>query len=129
MEASGIKIDTEAPSPFITVEEWNKSTKFDGTHQILKWDEVEQDTVFQLSAIQTVENTRFTSHVLHYTNRLGEEFKCFAPTHMIKEILRRRKDNMMPYFVSYGHIMAGSKKIAKFDLTFTEEPNTFVLFI
>ena len=55
---------------FITQEQWDASSKFDGTERILKWVEVPLHTIFCVNIIEEKKDMKFQSYVLHFCDML-----------------------------------------------------------
>jgi len=113
---------------FITQEQWDASNKFDGTERILKWVEVPLHTIFCVNIIEEKKDTKFQSYVLHFCDRNEVEYQCFAPSHFIKEIRKRRESNARPYFTSFGTIEHKNKQIAKFEISYKIEQKHWNIF-
>ena len=113
---------------FITQEQWDASSKFDGTERILKWVEVPLHTIFCVNIIEEKKDTKFQSYVLHFCDRNEVEYQCFAPSHFIKEIRKRRESNARPYFTSFGTIEHKNKRIAKFEISYKIEQKHWNIF-
>ena len=113
---------------FITEDQWNSANKFDGSENILKWAEVPTETIFFLSIIEEKQDSKFPSFVLHFCDKNEISYRCFAPSHFIKEIRRRRETDARPYFCSYGTIEHNGKNIAKFEISYKKEGKSWNIF-
>ena len=78
--------------------------------------------------IEEKKDSKFQSYVLHFCDRNEVEYQCFAPSHFIKEIRRRRESNARPYFTSFGTIEYKNKQIAKFEVTYKIEQQHWNIF-
>ena len=103
---------------FISHAEWDTSEKFDGTEKILRWADAPQDTIFLLEMIEERKDQKFLSYILHFCDRNDLSYRCFAPSHFIKEIRRHRATNAQPFFVSLGTMEHKNHEIAKFNISY-----------
>ena len=113
---------------FITEDQWNSSDRFDGKERILKWSEVPTNTIFCLNLIEQKQDSKFDSFVLHLCDINEFSYSCFAPSHFIKDIRRRRQTDARPYFCSYGTIEYAGKNIAKFEISYKKEGKSWSIF-
>ena len=115
---------------FMTEDEWNASEKFNGMQATLKWKELEEKKRFCLISIEEKLETRlkFETFILHFTDKEGKAYKCYSPSHFIKEIRRNRQQNWRPFFVSHGIVDKGAHAIAQFEITYKEETKNWDIF-
>ena len=114
---------------FITDTEWACCDKFDGRNPILKWAEVEQMKRFSVISIEENPGRSFQSYIIHFADMDDNPFKCYAPSHFIKQIRANRQMDFRPYFVSCGHVEVGNKQIAKFEIVYKKLDKSFDLFV
>ena len=104
---------------FMSEHEWSEAEAFNGLERTLKWGEIEENKRFCLNYIEQLENSKYDTYILHYTDQDGNVFKAYSPSHFIKEIRKRREPNMRPYFVSYGSRETGSgRHMANFEIRY-----------
>lgn len=114
----------------MTEAEWKKGEKFDGTDPILKWFQIEQKKCFCVQSIELKLNTglKFETYIIHYTDSNNDVYKCYAPSHFIKQIRKNRQQNMRPYFVSHGTVERGNNTIAQFEISYKQLKKEWSLF-
>lgn len=113
---------------FISPSEWETSEKYNGTEEIMRWADVPQDTIFFLEFIEDLKDQQFQSFILNFCDINDLSYRCYAPSHFIKEIRRRRATNMQPYFVSFGTVEYKNKKIANFNISYKIKEKEWELF-
>ena len=115
---------------FLTDAEWESSDKFDGTSPIPKWKEIPEKILFCLNVIEQkqVPGLKFETFILNFTDKQGEEYRVYAPSHFIKQIRKNRQRNMRPYFISHGTVEKAASTIASFELTYKVERKTWDIF-
>ena len=113
---------------FVSNAEWEQGEKFDGSDPILKWKEVQQKTIFSLISIEKMKSSPFESYILHCTDKGGEEYKIFAPSHFVKQIRKNRKTNARAFFCSHGLVQRGTNLIASFEIIYREENKVWNIF-
>ena len=115
---------------FMTDREWETAEKFDGVLKTLKWKELEQKKRFCLLSIEEKLETglKFDTFILHFTDRDGKVYMCYAPSHFIREIRRNRQSNWRPFFISHGIVERRQSLAAHFEISYKEENKSWDIF-
>ena len=115
---------------FITEDEWNNYERFNGLEPTLKWRQIEQMKKFCLLSIQELQlpGKSYDTFILHFVDEEEKKYQCYAPSHFIKEIRRRRLPNYRPFFISHGTQERGGKTIAQFEICYKSEDKEWDLF-